>query len=73
MRNPLVIDTSIIFDVLRQREAVADHLVHVMATGGLVYLCPFVDFEVRRACYIAPVRKRSGHTTNSLRSGTGRR
>ena len=48
MRVPLVLDSNAIFDVLEQHPSVVAALVSAMESSALVYLCPFVHFEVAR-------------------------
>lgn len=63
MRKPLVVDSNVVFDVLAKREDVAHGMMDAMEASALVYLCPFVHFEVTRGFIHKPnaMRERVYH------------
>ncbi len=58
MRAHYVLDTNVLFDVLSKQAPVVGALERVMADGALIYLCPFVHFEVRRGFLHRPHAER---------------
>ena len=58
MRAHYVLDTNVVFDVLSKQQPVATALEQAMADSALIYLCPFVHFEVKRGFLYRPHAER---------------
>lgn len=54
MRPLLVLDSNVIFDILLQRPSVMAGFVGAMTSATMVYLCPFVHYEVTRGFLYRP-------------------
>lgn len=58
MRPPLVPDSNVIIDVLRQRDPVTARLAEAVKNAAIIYLCPFVHFEIMRGFLHRPHAER---------------